>query len=154
MTTTPRRERLGEVLGGTERKTMSKHTPPDEIEAIASADHESRHYDPNNAPTFAWSGQSLHYMGGECEEVRFDSGKTLLYLFNPQRPRTGGVCPARDNAQMLAMEIVKRWNAHRDLLDAAIDIIRRVDLDHTEPVEFARCVFDDLRAAIAKATGE
>ena len=39
------------------------------------------------------------------------------------------------------------------LLEAAIDIIRRVDLDHTEPVEFAGCVFDDLRAAIASATG-
>jgi hypothetical protein len=121
----------------------------EQIEAQASADHERR-YDPNNAPTFAWAEQKLAYMGGECEEVRFESGRTLVHLFNPQQPRTGGVCPARDNAAMLGQEIVRRWNAYESLLAACILMVEGHPLNgnsHCPDCKSSRAA----EAAIAKA---
>jgi hypothetical protein len=40
-----------------------------------------------------------------------------------------------------------------DLLAACKELIRIVDSDSVEPVELARCRFDDVRAALAKAEG-
>lgn len=119
----------------------------EQIEVQASADYESRQYDPNNAPTFAWAGQKLHYIGGECEEVRFESGRTLVHLFNPQQPRSGGVCPTRDNAAMLGRELVRRWNAYPNLLAAARAVSECPDYRGINTHEM-----DNLRAALANAT--
>ena len=87
-----------------------------------------------------WSFQS-----GASNQVHVIFGADGKYIGRedsfPVRPLEEGEANAR---------LIK---AAPELLEAAIDIVRRVDLDHAEPVEFAGCVFDDLRAAIASATG-
>lgn len=122
----------------------------EQIEARASADHERR-YDANNAPTFAWSDQRLHHMGGECEEVRFESGRTLVHLFNPQQPLSGSVCPARDNAAMLGRELAVRWNSYAALVVACKRV--RDGLDAGEhPGSFASILDEAIMCAGGGAT--
>lgn len=54
--------------------------------------------------------EALHFMGGECEEVRFSDGRTLCFLHNPQMP-SQGVCRTREEAKALGEELCRRWNA-------------------------------------------
>lgn len=50
----------------------------------------------------------------------------------------------------LAIEIVAAVNLREKLVEAAKELIRVVDSDNVEPVEMARCRFDDLREALSE----
>lgn len=53
-----------------------------------------------------------------------------------------------------ALEIVAAVNSREKLVEAAKELIRVVDSDSVEPVEMARCRFDDLREALSEGGGQ
>lgn len=101
--------------------------------------------DPHNRPTVPWDGDTLHFMGGECAEVRFGYGKTLVYLHNPQRPRSGSVCPCPENARALGRELARRWNARQALKAIAAT---RVD-DRTDYKELCALLVATAQIALS-----
>ena len=63
-------------------------------------------------------------------------------------------CVATGLTQATALEIVAAVNGREKLVEAAKELIRVVDSDNVEPVEMARCRFDDLREALSEGGGQ